>query len=142
MSNGKQGERLFQQIMENRKYKVVDVSQNPEYWDKDIDFILTSSTSGDTKTFEVKWDSKIHNTNNLFLELTNTHSKGGLGWFAFCQADFLAYGDAVNHKFYIIPLLELKEKIKAIPKRYGRCGYESEGLLINLNDIKEIVQEL
>ena len=142
MNNGKQGERLFKQIMQNRNYKVVDVSANPQYWDKDIDFIVTSATSGDTKTFEVKWDSVINKTNNLYLETSCVNSKGGKGWFQFCQADFLAYGDAVNRKFYIIPLLELKEKIKAIPYRYGRCGCESEGLLVNLNDIKDIVQEL
>lgn len=67
--------------MENRNYSVVDVSDNPDYWYKDIDFIITSPTSGETKTFEVKWDSRINRTGNLYIELTNIHSKGGKGWF-------------------------------------------------------------
>lgn len=67
--------------MENRNYNVVDVSDNPDYWYKDIDFIITSPTSGDTKTFEVKWDSRINRTGNLYIELSNIHSKEGKGWF-------------------------------------------------------------
>lgn len=65
-------------------YLVNDVSSNPSYWDKDIDFIITSPTTQLTKTFEVKWDSRINSTGNLYLELTNVHSKGGRGWFDFC----------------------------------------------------------
>jgi hypothetical protein len=58
-----------------RNYTVEDVSNNENYWDKDIDFILTSPTTGLTKTFEVKWDTRINRTNNLYLELTNVNSK-------------------------------------------------------------------
>ena len=94
-NNGKQGESLFKQIMVGRGYTVRDVSNNPEYWYKDIDFIITSPTTGQTKTFEVKWDSRINHTGNLYLELSNIHSQGGKGWFKFCQADMLVYGDAV-----------------------------------------------
>lgn len=46
MNNGKYGEQLFAQIMENGGYKVNDVSGNPEYWSKDIDFLITSPTTG------------------------------------------------------------------------------------------------
>ena len=76
-NNGKQGESLFKEIMIARGYDVKDVSNNPEYWYKDIDFIITSPTTGETKSFEVKWDSRINQTGNLYLELTNVHSKGG-----------------------------------------------------------------
>lgn len=70
--------------MDARNYQTIDVSDNPEYWSKDIDFIITSSASGLTRTFEIKWDTRINSTNNLYLELTNIHSKGGIGWFEFC----------------------------------------------------------
>jgi hypothetical protein len=70
--------------MENRNYKVEDVTNNPCYWNKDIDFIITSPTTGDVKTFEVKWDSKINKTGNLFLELLSARSEGGNGWYRFC----------------------------------------------------------
>lgn len=142
MSKGKQGERLFQQIMESRNYTVQDVSGDPDYWYKDIDFIVTSPTSNLTKTFEVKYDSRIHSTGNLYLELTNIHSRGGKGWFEFCEADYLVYGDAINNIFYVIPVQELREKVKMLPARSARCGYDSTGLLVSLKDIADITQVL
>jgi hypothetical protein len=65
----------------------------------------------------VKWDSRINKTGNLYLELTSIYSEGGYGWFEFCKADYIAYGDAVSGTFYIIPLLELKDRVKQMPKR-------------------------
>lgn len=141
-NNGRQGEKLFQEIMENRNYKVVDVSNNPSYWSKDIDFIITSPATGDTKTFEVKWDTRIHNTGNLYLELTNVHSVQGIGWFKFCQADYLVYGDAQIQKFYVIPFQQLKERAYWLPQKIVNCGTDSTGLLVSLKDIQDIIQEL
>jgi hypothetical protein len=40
----------------------------------DIDFQLTSPTTGAIKYFEVKWDSRIHTTGNLYLETENIFS--------------------------------------------------------------------
>jgi hypothetical protein len=128
--------------MESRNYIVEDVSDNPDYWDKDIDFIITSPTSGETKTFEVKWDSKIHKTGNLYLELANKNSKNGNGWYEFCKADLLAYGDAKNGIFYIIPMAELRAKAKRLPKDLVNCGIDSIGQLVPLSAIKDIVQVL
>lgn len=143
-NNGRQGERLFKQIMESRNYTVEDVSGNSQYWDKDIDFIVTSSTSGLTKTFEVKWDSRINRTGNLYLELTNINSKQwkGQGWWEHCEADYLAYGDAAARKFYVIPLLELRKRVEQLPFRQASCGYDSTGQLVSLKDIADITQEL
>lgn len=73
-NSGRQGELVFARRMREVGFGVEDVSGNPEYYDKDIDFIITSP-SGATRTFEVKWDSRINQTNNLYLELTNVHSK-------------------------------------------------------------------
>lgn len=142
MTNGKQGETLFAEIMKQKGYSIEDVSNNPDYWSKDIDFIITSPTTGLTKSFEVKWDGKINRTGNLYLELTNIHSKGGKGWYDFCQADYLAYGDADGRKFYIFSLLDLKEKVKKLPQKVANCGYDSTGLLVSLADIADIAQVL
>ena len=141
-NNGKQGERLFKEIMESRGYEVQDVSGNPEYWYRDIDFILTSPTSGETKTFEVKWDTKIHTTGNLYLERTSAFTKEpgikGLGWFEWCEADYLVYGDAISGQFYIIPMEELREAADNLPYRSARCGNDSTGQLVSLDDIADI----
>ena len=142
MNNGKQGEQLFQQKMQNKGYTVEDVSNNPNYWYKDIDFIVTSPTTGTVKNFEVKWDSRINKTGNLYLELVNMHSKGTKGWFDFCQADYLAYGDAVTQIFYVISLEELRERVKKLPKRIAQCGNDSIGQLISLKDIGDLIKIL
>ena len=141
-NNGKLGERLFAEVMEARGYEVQDVSANPEYWYRDIDFIITSPTTGETKTFEVKWDTRINRTGNLYLERTSRFTKQpgieGLGWFEWCEADYLAYGDAVSGQFYMIPLLDLKIRVKQLPYREARCGTDSTGQLISLSDIADI----
>ena len=142
MSNGKQGERLFQQIMASRNYKVDDVSGNSEYWYRDIDFIVTSPTTGATKSFEVKWDGRIGRTGNLYLELTNRHSKGGKGWYQFCEADYLAYGDASAEVFYIIPFGALKERVKGLNCRIAACGDDSTGYLVPLAAIADLAHQL
>ena len=143
MANGKYGEQLFSQEMESRGYKVVNVSNDSTYWDKDIDFIITSPSSGLVKSFEVKYDDRIKDTGNLYLELTNVHSKGGQGWYKFCQADYLAYGDARGGIFYIIPLADLRARVDQKKLgRLARCGTDSIGLLVAIKDIADITQIL
>lgn len=139
-NSGRQGELLFQQRMIENGYDMQDVSGNPDYWYRDIDFIATSPHTGLTKTIEVKWDTRIERTGNLYLELENIHSKDGIGWFEFIEADFLAYGNAASRTFYVIPLLELKERVKQLPKRIARCGADSVGLLVSLKDIKDLIK--
>lgn len=139
MNNWKAGEKLFSSIMTERGYQVQDVSDSPQFWKKDIDFVITSPTSGETKTFEVKWDSRINKTGNLFLE---TYSNGGKGWFKYCEADYLAYGDARSRCFYIIPLLELRELVASKRFEVAFCGNESCGYLVGLESVKDIAQPL
>jgi hypothetical protein len=74
--------------------------------------------------------------------MISIYSKGGKGWFEFCQADYIAYGDSHTETFYIIPLLELKERVKELPERIGNCSYESAGLLVSLEDIKDLYKIL
>ena len=142
MNNGKLGEQLFQQKMQNKGYTVEDVSNNPDYWYKDIDFIITSPTTGAVKSFEVKFDSRINKTGNLYLELVNIHSKDTKGWFDFCQADYLVYGDSLKQIFYVISLEELRERVKKLPKQIAQCGNDSIGQLVSLKSISDITQIL
>ena len=140
MNVGKIGEALFKERISSLNYSVEDVSNCSDYWYRDIDFIVTSPTSGLTRTFEVKWDSRINSTGNLYLELTNVRSKGGRGWYEFCEADYLAYGDAAAQVFYIIPFAALKERVSSsMRKRYAHCGDDSTGLLVAIADIQDLI---
>ena len=141
---GKLGERLFKERMEAGGYTVNDVSMIPEYWPQDIDFLVTSPTSGLTKSMEVKYDQRINKTGNLYLELTSINSKqwNYEGWWPHTKADYLVYGDAITEVFYVIPLLELRERVAQLPQRIARCGNESTGLLVNLRDIQDLIKTI
>lgn len=138
-NNGKQGERLFAQLMQEKGYSVQDVSANPDYFYKG-DLIITSPTSGLTKIFEVKFDTKISKTGNLYLEFVNKNSDGCRGWYEFCEADYLAYGNAANNNFYVIPMQKLKERVKQLPQRVAFCGDDSAGYLVHIRQIEDLIQ--
>lgn len=139
-SLGKIGEELFAQRMQNRNFQVEDVSANPQYYHKG-DIILTSPTTGIQKIVEVKFDEKINKTNNLYLEIINTNSELALGWFEFCQADYLAYGDAITKQFYVFDLKQLRERVAQFRKQYGYCGSNSVGLLVSLKSVQDLIIE-
>ena len=143
-NDGKRGERIFKNIMESRNYKVEDVREDPEYQLIDIDFVVTSPTTGLRKTFEVKYDARIHRTNNLYLEISNIFSKQwkGSGWYNHCKADYLVYGDQQVNKFYVIPMKKLRKRVEELPVKVARCGNESTGLLVSLDDIKDLYEIL
>ena len=139
-NNGKQGEARFSDKMRANGYVVQDVSDNPSYWDKDIDFIVTSPSSGLTKSFEIKWDSRINSTGNLYLELFNINSKGGKGWYKFCEADYVAYGDQRADCFYIVPLADLRARVERIKPTVAQCGNDSFGYLLPIDSITDLIK--
>jgi hypothetical protein len=140
--DGKRGERIFKERMEYKGYSVKDERDNPECWQIDVDFTITSPFTGAVKKFEVKWDSKIHTTGNLYLETENIFSKqwNREGWYLHCEADYLAYGDSQTSTFYIIPMKELRERVEELPHRVAHCANESTGLLVSLKDIEDLYQ--
>lgn len=142
MSNlGKTGEQLFQQKMEAKGYTIQNVSADPQYYYKG-DFLVTSPTSGLTKIIEVKFDSKINRTGNLYLEFVNKNSDQCIGWFERCQADYLAYGNAKTNTFFVVPMQELRERVKRLPQRVAFCGDDSAGYLVHISQIKDLIKTM
>lgn len=137
---GELGERNCKQLLESWGYSVEDVSKNPDYYYKG-DLILTSPTTGQKKMMEVKWCYKIHNTNNLYLEVWSAGSwrKNNQGWFKFCEADFLAYGDAISGQFYIFDMAALHKRAAEVPYETKHCGRESEGQIISLDQVRDLI---
>ena len=70
LHTGRKGEQLVAAALRRRGHKVDDVSLNPSYQYKDIDFVLTDK-SGRTTTLEVKNDLTSNYTNNVFIETDN-----------------------------------------------------------------------
>lgn len=63
MALGRDGEKLFAQLLRDQGVNVTDVSGNCLYWDKDIDFIIDNGA--EQRTIEVKNDSRIYKTGNI-----------------------------------------------------------------------------
>ncbi len=106
------GENELKEYLRARNYKVIDVSDNPHYWKKDID-LFAMDQEGQITSIEVKWDSVISKTGNLFIETMTNSQKQIKGWFTFCEAEYLYYGDSKNKLFYVIEMAQLREYIEA-----------------------------
>lgn len=110
------GEQELKDWLRGYGYKVKDVSDNPIYWKKDIDLIIN-----DKHTIEVKWDSKLSSTGNLFIENCADIDRGTEGWYNFCEADYLAYGAADEFIFLIFDFKKLKAHIEAHKDSYRQA---------------------
>lgn len=131
------GEYELKKALRNSGYTVKDVSDNPNYWTKDIDLIAFNETTGSLTSLEVKWDNRIAQTGNMYVEIENPRSWNGLGWFRFCEADMLAYGDAINGIFYFIEVAALKEYIKEKQTKLEKrmCADGAYGYLVPIADL-------
>ena len=124
------GELEFKMKLRSRGITAEYVGDEPDYWSRDIDFITEDGIA-----YEVKWDSWIDKTNNLFIEIANPRSKGGQGWYKFCEADFLAYGNARKNEFYVIRMAELKNYIDTVSPNLITTNDGAKGYLINKEEL-------
>ena len=138
------GEENAYKYLVQQGYEVEDVSKNPEYWDQDIDLIATKDD--EQMCVEVKWDSRIHQTGNMFIEISSNLEEGKDGWFLFCRADYLFYGDSINRIFYIIKMDDLREYLQqnqteqrnAPDYRYnGTIRKRSRGEIVPIDDFTQ-----
>ena len=145
MESFKYGEQLVKAYLESKGIEVIDVSKNPNYWSKDIDFIAKPHELA-PYTLEVKWDNRIADTGNMYLELTTNCATQERGWFTYTEADYLFYGDSRSHKVYIFNMMELRQwvkenegylRLKRAPDYdyYGNFKKDSLGFLLPLKKV-------
>lgn len=145
------GELELKRWLRLNDYIVEDVSDNPLYWDQDIDLIAQLPHSQRSITIEVKWDSRIAETGNLFVETYNEASKNRLGWIKFSKADYIYYGDSNSRKFYKISRALLKEYVEdnkkdlvyrtAADYRNGVMISSSGGYLVPIEKIRNLIED-
>ena len=104
---GKKGESLFESYAKRKKYMILDVTEDKNFQDKDIDFIIIlnpeynaerilaenlftkySSHKDNWVTVEVKTDTRTFGTRNLVYEVLSHDNPGCL---ARSVADFIFY---------------------------------------------------
>lgn len=106
----RKGEYLANLYLQSQGYAVEDVSLNRNYWNKDIDLIARKENK--EIKIEVKWDSRIHHTGNMFIETETDVDLNRAGWFKFCEADYIFYGDEKRNLFYIFKNKDLQEFVQ------------------------------
>jgi hypothetical protein len=141
------GEQELKDWLRGYGYKVKDLSDNPAYWKKDIDLLVN-----DKYTIEVKWDSLLSTTGNLFIETCADIDKGKQGWYEFCEADYLAYGAADMYIFLMFDYKKLKQHIEAHKEEYikktaadfGKDGIKkySEGYLVPVDSLSGLYETI
>lgn len=100
-------------------------------------------------TIEVKWDSRIAETGNMFIETITDIDNNKAGWFEFCQAEYIFYGDSCNELFYVFKTNDLREYVsqKTMEERratdinrYGKPQKVSQGMLVPIKDFSKYYQ--
>lgn len=133
------------EFLEKTGKKCRDVSDDPDFQKDDIDFIV-EGRSGNELSFEVKNDSKIYRTGNIFYEYISNVDYGTVGCFEKTKADFIVICSEQESKFYIIASEVLKEYVRNNKNslRYiSRVeGSNSAGYLIPKRNVAEYLKEV
>lgn len=107
---------------------VEDVTKDSYYYDKDIDFLIQKNQQ--QFSIEVKWDSRIGDTGNMFIETYTDLDNCIKGWFSFCKADYLFYGDSQNQIFYVFSVSDLRQFIDSNSMEHRKApDYTKRGTL-------------
>lgn len=139
-----QGEQKAFDYLTSKYWLVVDLTDDERYYDKDID--LLALRNGKRCTIEVKWDSKIATTGNMFIETITDLDRNRDGWYQFVSADYIFYGDSINDLFYVFATEDLKKFVsdnlfvsrKAVDtNQYGKITKVSQGLLVPIDDFRK-----
>ena len=98
---GKKTEDLVCDYLTTRGNTVINHTEDLDWQAIDTDFEV--SKNGKTTTLEVKTDSRINQTNNLFFEVGFDRATGYYdGWFRKCEAEYILFYDSSAAKGYII----------------------------------------
>lgn len=144
MKNYRFGEYYASQYLKSQGYEVEDTTLNPDFWSKDIDFIARKGN--EEITIEVKWDNCISDSGNMFIEIITDIDKGKQGWFEFCQADYIFYGDSQNNLFYVFKTDDLRQFLrenKTQSRKAPDYNYQkkvkkvSQGQLVPIKDFSQ-----
>ena len=122
------GELRAYNYLQDNGWTVQDVTHNENYWNKDIDLIIEKDNR--LFTIEVKWDSRISKTGNMFIETFADLDNCKDGWFNYCKADYIYYGDSINQLFYVFKTQDLRSFVSNhLMEERKAADYNSRGML-------------
>ena len=142
----KEAEQKCYEYLSSEGKRVIDVSEDENYFKYGIDLII-QEPRGEVY-IDVKADTVIHATNNLFFEVIECFWKTGRsdtknGWGLNRQVQYIFYVDIKNWILYIFDNMELYKyfyeqnsvECKLIPHE----NYKTLGFLASLDDIEHLI---
>lgn len=94
---------------------VVDTQNNKRYQEKDIDIILD-----DIIFIEVKFDTKMYNTGNLYCENVSCVEVGSKGWLWKSEADLIYYCEYKPNDLCVCHIFKLDELRNYVNENHPR----------------------
>lgn len=139
LKTGKKGETAAAAALAERGWRTTDLSDSPQYQKQDIDF--RAEKDNINLTVEVKTDSVINRTGNMFIE---TRQGNHDGWYHYCKADIIFYIDSTNKRIYCFSLSSLRKYIDthSCPTAAHYDSYKQVvGILVNINSFFSWLEE-
>ena len=143
----KEAEKKCQQFLIDEGNEVVNVSNDKRYYKYGVDLIIKKVEK--KICIDVKADTVIHKTNNIFYELIECFFSNRrdlkVGWAFNKYLHYIYYVDVVNWTLYIISLSKLNNFV--YNKKQISChliphlNYKTIGFLIPLSDIQNIIEK-
>lgn len=132
----KKGEGVAMDIFIANDFVVEDVSNNPAYFSKGIDFIAHKEQR--RVTVEVKFDGWINTTSNMCFELYSSNGKEG--WFYTTQAEILAIVCQHTHTTYMVKMEDVRKYVAQFgfmrKVKHNDCGVIFTNGLIGMEHYK------
>ena len=106
---GENGEKIFKEFMESHNLKYTDVSKVDEYQDIDVDFIVHLENG--KILVEVKNDTRIHSTDNIFYETISNVDFGTPGCFEKTKSNVIVICSEQDKTLYIVKTADLRNYV-------------------------------
>ena len=132
---GNIGEAAIASYLTSRNWQVTDTTKNESFFALDIDFI--ANKGAESRTIEVKTDTAIARTGNLFLEISQDEGSSRKGWALTSEAQYLFYYDLQNKICYCFFMEDMRKATQNSAYRKARCfdnHFTRVGVLLPLKE--------
>lgn len=142
---GARGEDIFESFCSGIGIDFVRVTEDPAWQDKDVDFVVFGD-DGVEYLYEIKNDTKISRTGNVFYEDVSNVEYGTPGCFKKTEADYIVVCSEPNRTMYFLDARALRGFVERNESAFRRIsvvdGSHSSGLLVPLSALRGISKKV
>ena len=146
---GDKGEQWFYDWCCSKGYVVLKVGKDDFLgYESGIDFITQIVGSDNVAKWDVKCDSVMHNTGNMFIEIYSDLDKKELGWYYTSKAKNYCYIDEYNEILYLFTKKSLTLYMEEFQPKTAICVDDfrnfikkRQGRLVNISQFEKWCKE-